>query len=178
MYQALQLFLVFFKIGTFTLGSGLAMVPQIQRELVTRRHWLDEDEFIDILAVAQSAPGPIAVNLAIFLGVRINGAKGLVATMFGSVLPSFIIILMIALLFQGIQNEPLFIAAFKAVKPASVALILVPVISIAKRSGVTGWKCLIPVAVALLITFTPVSPVYVVIVSIISGIVCYGRKKQ
>ena len=178
MYQALQLFLVFFKIGAFTLGSGLAMVPQIQRELVARRHWLDEDEFIDILAVAQSAPGPIAVNLAVFLGLRINGFKGLVATTFGSVLPSFIIILMIALLFQGIQNEPMFIAAFKAVKPASVALILVPVVSIAKRSGVTGWKFIIPVAVASLITFTPVSPVYVVIASIVGGITYYGRKKQ
>lgn len=178
MYQALQLFWVFFKIGAFTLGSGLAMVPQIQRELVTRRHWLDEDEFIDILAVAQSAPGPIAVNLAVFSGLRIKGFKGLVATTFGSVLPSFIIILMIALLFQGIQNEPVFIAAFKAVKPASVALILVPVVSIAKRSGVTGWKFLIPVAVALLITFTPVSPVYVVIASIVGGIVYYRGRKQ
>ena len=85
---------------------------------------------------------------------------------------------MIALLFQGIQNEPMFIAAFKAVKPASVALILVPVISIAKRSGVTGWKFLIPVAVASLITFTPVSPVYVVIASIVGGIVYYRGKKQ
>lgn len=135
MYQAWELFCVFFKIGAFTLGSGYAMMPQIKKELVTRRRWLDEDEFIDIVAVTQSAPGPIAVNLAVFLGLRIAGVKGLIATAFGSVLPSFIIILMIAMLFQGIQNDPLFVAAFKAVKPASVALILVPVFSIAKRTG-------------------------------------------
>ena len=178
MYQALQLFYVFFKIGAFTLGSGLAMVPQIQKELVTKRRWLDEDEFIDILAVTQSAPGPIAVNLAVFLGLRIGGIKGLIATTFGSVLPSFMIILMIALLFQGIQNEPMFIAAFKAIKPASVALILVPVVSISKRTGVVGVKFLIPICIALLITFTPISPISIVLISIVGGILYYRHKKE
>lgn len=137
MYQAWELFCVFFKIGAFTLGSGYAMMPQIKKELVTRRRWLDEDEFIDIVAVTQSAPGPIAVNLAVFLGLRIAGVKGLIATAFGSVLPSFIIILMIAMLFQGIQNDPLFVAAFKAVKPASVALILVPVFLLPNARGLS-----------------------------------------
>lgn len=178
MRQAWELFCVFFKIGAFTLGSGYAMMPQIKKELVMRRHWLDEDEFIDIVAVTQSAPGPIAVNLAVFLGLRIAGIKGLIATAFGSVLPSFIIILMIAILFQGIQNAPLFVAAFKAVKPASVALILVPVFSIAKRTGVIGFKFLIPIIIALLITFTPLSPVYIIVASIIGGILYYGHKKE
>lgn len=91
MYRAWELFCVFFKIGAFTLGSGYAMMPQIKKELVTRRRWLDEDEFIDIVAVTQSAPGPIAVNLAVFLGLRIAGVKGLIATAFGAVLPSFIL---------------------------------------------------------------------------------------
>ena len=178
MYQALELFFVFFKIGTFTLGSGLAMMPQIKKELVTRRHWLDEDEFIDIVAVTQSAPGPIAVNLAVFLGLRIAGVKGLIATALGSILPSFIIILLIAMLFQGIQNDPLFVAAFKAIKPASVALILVPVFTIAKRTGVLGVKFIIPVIIALLITFTPLSPIYIVLTSIIVGILYYGQKNR
>lgn len=178
MYQALELFFVFFKIGTFTLGSGLAMMPQIKKELVTRRHWLDEDEFIDIVAVTQSAPGPIAVNLAVFLGLRIAGVKGLIATALGSILPSFIIILLIAMLFQGIQNDPLFVAAFKAIKPASVALILVPVFTIAKRTGVLGVKFIIPVIIALLITFTPLSPIYIVLTSIVIGILYYGHKNR
>ncbi len=178
MYQALELFFVFFKIGTFTLGSGLAMMPQIKKELVTRRHWLDEDEFIDIVAVTQSAPGPIAVNLAVFLGLRIAGVKGLIATALGSILPSFIIILLIAMLFQGIQNDPLFVAAFKAIKPASVALILVPVFTIAKRTGVLGVKFIIPVIIALLITFTPLSPIYIVLTSIVIGILYYGQKNR
>ena len=178
MYQALELFFVFFKIGSFTLGSGLAMMPQIKKELVTRRHWLDEDEFIDIVAVTQSAPGPIAVNLAVFLGLRIAGVKGLIATALGSILPSFIIILLIAMLFQGIQNDPLFVAAFKAIKPASVALILVPVFTIAKRTGVLGVKFIIPVIIALLITFTPLSPIYIVLTSIVIGILYYGQKNR
>ena len=82
------------------------------------------------------------------------------------------------MLFRGIQNDPLFIAAFKAVKPASVALILVPVFSIAKRTGVVGFKFLIPVMIALLITFTPLSPVYVILASIAGGILYYGCKKE
>lgn len=85
---------------------------------------------------------------------------------------------MIAMLFRGIQNDPLFIAAFKAVKPASVALILVPVFSIAKRTGVVGFKFLIPVMIALLITFTPLSPIYVILASIAGGILYYGCKKN
>ena len=178
MYQALELFFVFFKIGTFKLGSGLGMMPQIKKELVTRRHWLDEDEFIDIVAVTQSAPGPIAVNLAVFLGLRIAGVKGLIATALGSISPSFIIILLIAMLFQGIQNDPLFVAAFKAIKPASVALILVPVFTIAKRTGVLGVKFIIPVIIALLITFTPLSPIYIVLTSIVIGILYYGQKNR
>lgn len=177
MYQSWQLFWVFFKIGAFTLGSGYAMMPQIRRELVTRRKWLDEDEFIDIVAVTQSAPGPIAVNLAVFLGLRIAGVKGMIATAFGAVLPSFAIILMIAALFQGIQDAPLFIAAFRAVKPASVALILVPVFTIAKRTGTVGFKMLLSVTAACLVAFTPLSPIYVVVVFAVGGILYYGRKK-
>ena len=76
-----RLFWIFFKIGAFTLGSGYAMMPQIRRELVTRMKWLDEDEFIDIVAVTQSAPGPIAVNLAVFLGLRVAGIKGIIAAL-------------------------------------------------------------------------------------------------
>ena len=129
-----ELFWVFFKIGTFTIGGGFAMLPVIRAELVDRKKWISEDEFLDILAVVQSSPGPIAVNTAVFLGLRIYGFLGLIAATFGAILPSFVIILMIAALFQGIQNNPYFIAAFKGIKPAVIALILVPVISLAKKS--------------------------------------------
>lgn len=173
-----RLFWIFFKIGAFTLGSGYAMMPQIRRELVTRMKWLDEDEFIDIVAVTQSAPGPIAVNLAVFLGLRVAGIKGIIAATLGSVLPSFVIILAIAVAFQGIQDNPHFIAAFKAVKPASVALILVPVFTIAKRTGTIGFKMFLSVAVACLIAFTPLSPIYVVVTSAAGGIFYFGRKKS
>lgn len=177
MRQAWELFWVFFKIGAFTLGSGYAMMPEIRRELVTRRQWLNEDEFIDIVAVTQSAPGPIAVNLAVFLGLRIAGVKGLIATALGSILPSFIIILLIAMLFRGIQDNPYFVAAFKAIKPASVALILVPVVSIAQRTGIMGWKFIIPLLIALAVAFTPLSPIAVIVGSMILGNI-FGREKK
>lgn len=177
MRQTWELFWVFFKIGAFTLGSGYAMMPEIRRELVTRRRWLDEDEFIDIVAVTQSAPGPIAVNLAVFLGLRIAGVKGLIATALGSVLPSFIIILLIAMLFRGIQDNPYFVAAFKAIKPASVALILVPVVSIAQRTGVMGWKFIVPLVIALAVAFTPLSPIVVIVASMVLGNI-FGKRKK
>ena len=154
------------------------MIPQIQKELVTKHHWLDDDEFIDILAVSQSSPGPISTNLAVFLGLRIGGIKGLIATTFGSILPSFIIILIIALLFQEIQNEPMFLAAFKAVKPASVALIFIPVVSMAKRAGTVGLKFLIPLTVAGLVSFARVSPIYVILFFAFGGIVYFGHIKK
>ena len=178
MYLMWQLFWVFFKIGSFTLGSGLAMIPQIKKELVSRYKWLNEDEFIDILAVCQSSPGPILTNLATFLGLRIGGFKGMVATLSGSIFPSFIIILAIAFLFEGIQNNPMFIAAFQAVKPASVALILIPVISMAKNAGATGFKFFIPVGVAALITFAHLSPIYVILGFSAGGILFYGWKNK
>ena len=170
-----ELFWVFFKIGTFTIGGGFAMLPVIRAELVDRKKWISEDEFLDILAVVQSSPGPIAVNTAVFLGLRIYGFLGLIAATFGAILPSFVIILMIAALFQGIQNNPYFIAAFKGIKPAVIALILVPVISLAKKANVGGIRFLFPVGIALSVAYAHVSPIFFIIAAMVVGNVWFGR---
>lgn len=128
-----QLFWTYLKIGTFTLGGGYAMLPLIEEEVVEKRHWLDEKEFLNMMALAQAAPGLIAVNSAIFLGHRLGGWKGVIATVLGAVLPSIIIILLIAIFFKEIRQNPTIEAIFKGIRPAVVALIVAAVIRLARK---------------------------------------------
>lgn len=123
-----KLFWTYIKIGTFTIGGGYAMLPLIEREVVDKHHWIDGQEFLDMIALAQAAPGLIAVNSAIFIGWKIYGWRGVVATVLGAVLPSFLIILLIAMVFRDIHEYPMVEAVFKGVRPAVVALIAATVI--------------------------------------------------
>lgn len=116
------------KIGTFTLGGGYAMLPLIQREVVDTRHWLDEEEYLNMIALAQAAPGVIAVNSAIFIGYRLAGWRGLAGAVLGAVLPSFVIILLIAMVFRNIREIPAVEAVMRGMRPAVVALLFVAVI--------------------------------------------------
>jgi len=118
-----QIFSSFFKVGAFTIGGGYAMLPVMQRDLVDRLGWLDEQEFMETIAVTQSAPGAIAVNTAIFIGKKMAGMPGVVAGCLGVVLPSFMIILTIAMFFQNILSWPPAVNFFSGVRPAVVALI-------------------------------------------------------
>ena len=96
----LESFGIFFKIGAFTIGGGYAMVPLIENEIVTKRKWIAQEDFIDLLAISQSAPGILAVNISIFIGYKLRGIRGSIVTALGTILPSFIIILAIALFFR------------------------------------------------------------------------------
>ena len=128
-----SLFWTYIKIGTFTLGGGYAMLPLIQREVVDNHHWLDEDEFLDMIALAQAAPGLIAVNSAVFIGHRLAGWKGVLACVLGAVLPSFCILLLIAMFFRDIKDNPFVESVFRGVRPAVVALIVATVIRLARK---------------------------------------------
>ena len=97
----LQIFSTFAKIGAFTIGGGDAMIPIIQKEVVEKKGWIKEQDFLDVLAISQSAPGILAVNISIFLGYRLRGVKGSIVATLGSTLPSFTIILLIAMFFAG-----------------------------------------------------------------------------
>jgi len=129
----LQLFWTYLKIGTFTLGGGYAMLPLIEKEVVDHHHWIDCKEFMNMIALAQAAPGLIAVNSAIFIGKKIYGWKGVVACILGAVLPSIVIILLIAMFFREIKDNPTVEAIFKGVRPAVVALIAATVIKLTKK---------------------------------------------
>lgn len=102
-----EAFGIFFKIGAFTIGGGYAMVPLIENEIVTKRKWIAQEDFIDLLAISQSAPGILAVNISIFIGYKLRGIRGSIITALGTVLPSFIIILAIALFFHSFQDNPI-----------------------------------------------------------------------
>lgn len=148
-----QLFLSFFKIGAFTFGGGWAMISIIEKEIVDRRNWLEREEFLDLLAVAQSLPGILAVNISASVGDKLRGMRGAVLAALGTILPSFMIILAIAIFLTPdlIKNNETLNAIFRGIRPAVVALIIAPVLTGAKTAGI-NWKTVaIPVAVALLI---------------------------
>lgn len=148
-----QLFATFFKIGAFTFGGGWAMISIIEKEIVDRHGWIGREEFLDLLAVAQSLPGILAVNISVAVGDKLRGMKGAVAAALGTILPSFLIILAIAIFLtpDTIKNNPTLSAIFKGVRPAVVALIIAPVISAAKAAKINWKSVFIPVGVALLI---------------------------
>lgn len=132
MKQLWEIFWSFFKIGLFTFGGGYAMIPLIQREVIDHRKWIPASEFLDLLTLAQSVPGPIAINTAVFVGYKRSGLRGACASLLGAVLPSFLIILAIALFFAGIRQNPVVDAAFKGMRPAVVALIIAPLVTLTR----------------------------------------------
>lgn len=172
-----SLFYVFAKIGLFTLGGGYAMLPLMERELVDRRAWLSRREFLDTLSVAQAAPGIMAINVAILAGYKRARAWGSFWAALGAALPSFVIILLIAVFFAAYQENPVVIRIFKGVRPAVVALIAVPVFRLARTARIS-WKTVwIPIAVALLVWLVHVSPIYIVLVTGLCGYLWAGRRE-
>lgn len=148
-----RLFLSFLRIGAFTFGGGWAMISLIEREVVDNRKWIDREEFLDLLAVAQSLPGILAVNISVAVGDRLKGMKGSIAAAAGTIMPCFLIILTIAIFLTPdlIQNNHIVNSIFRGIRPAVVALIIAPVITTSRASHI-GWKTFwIPLVVALLI---------------------------
>ena len=152
------------------------MIPLIESDVVERNRWVEKSDFVDLLAVAQSAPGVFAVNMAVFIGYRLRGIPGALAASFGCVLPSVIIILLIALFFRQFRHIEVVNNVFKGLRPAVVALIAVPVFNVAKSAKVGWTMAWIPVLSALLIVAFGVSPIYVIIAAGIAGFV-YGKVK-
>ena len=163
------LFITFVRIGAFTIGGGYAMLPLIQREVVDSG-WMSKEEFIDLFAVAQSLPGVFAVNISIFVGYKLKKLTGSVICALGTILPSFLIILAIALFFTQFRENEWVEKAFKGLRPAVVALIAVPVITTARSLRLRGWVLVIPVVVALSIWLLSLSPVYIIIVAAAGGL--------
>ncbi len=173
----LTAFAKFFKIGLFTIGGGYAMLPLIQAEVVDKQKWIEKEEFLDLVAIAQSAPGVFAVNISIFVGYKLKGVRGSLITTFGAVLPSFLIILAIAIFFHTFQDNVYVERAFKGIRPAVVALIAAPTFTLAKSAKINRYTIWIPVLSALLIWLLGVSPILILLVAGLAGFI-YGRIKR
>lgn len=166
-----QLFKTFFRIGAFTLGGGYAMIPIIEQEVVTKRSWIDREEFLNLIAVAQSCPGVFAINISTFIGYKLCRTRGALCAALGAALPSFLIILAIAMFFQQFQDVAWVKACFNGIRPAVVALIAVPTFNLAKSAGLTLANCWIPIVSALLIWLLGVNPVFIILAAGIGGFV-------
>ena len=178
MKMLLQLFLAFAKIGGFTFGGGLAMLPMMQREIVEKRGWATQDELIDYYAIGQCTPGIIAVNTATFIGCKKKGLPGGIAATFGVVAPSVVIITVIAACIQNFQDVPAVQWAFDGIRPAVVALILNAVLQVGKKSLTDIFTVLIFLTVAVLSFFTNVSPAVFVFCAGVLGILLKGGKRH
>ena len=157
-----QIFLVFGKIGAFTIGGGIPMIAAIKSELVERK-WLNNEDFIDIITLAQTAPGLFAVNISILTGHRLRGIKGSVVATIASCLPPFLIILLVAIFFTTFKDNEYVIKAFKGIRPVVVALIGVPMTDMLKSTKMRWWSWLIVVGSMTLVCFLKVSPIYILV---------------
>jgi chromate transporter len=171
------MFLVFAKIGAFTLGGGYAMVPIMEREIVDRRQWLTREEFMDILIVAQSTPGLFAINMASHIGNKARGVVGGIIGSLGVALPSILAILLIAMFFRAFQDNIYVERIFMGVRPAVVALIAAPCFSMARSAHITLSNLWIPIVACLLITLFGISPIWIILVAGLAGFV-WGRVKR
>lgn len=176
----LQLFYTFFKIGAFTLGGGYAMLPMVEKAVVDKKKWIGNDEFWDMIAIVQSLPGVFAVNTALYVGRRIAGLKGGLAAMLGAILPSFIIILIVATLFKDYKDNTVVERVFKGIRPCVVALILAPSIRMIQSVKLTWWSILLFAAVIALIAWLKVASVYVIAAALVGSMVFafYNEKKN
>ena len=178
MKTIIQLFWAFFKIGAFTFGSGYAMIPMIEKEVVDRRKWFERDDFYDQFALASAAPGPFSLNTAVFVGYKLKGWWGALAAVLGAVIPSFVIILIIAIYLTEFSDNRYVVAAFKGIRPAVIALIAVPFINMLKK--LPWYLMILAIAVALVICYLGVSPIWFILAGAIIGVVLswYEKPKE
>ncbi len=181
MVKYCDLFTTFFKVGTFTVGGGYAMIPLMQREIVDRHHWLGNEEFLDIMALSQAMPGVFAVNIATVVGYRLRGNVGSAVAILGNILMPILFILLIALFFRQFKDNLVVERIFLGIRPAVVALIAAPVFTLWKTAAkppshpVTQspihsvTTILIPILSALLIWLFGVSPVLVILAAALLG---------
>jgi chromate transporter len=169
----LRIFIAFAKVGIFGYGGGPSMIPLMQREVVNEQHWLNEEDFIDTLALGNALPGPIATKMSAYIGYKLSGLAGAVAGVGGTVLPSMIAMLILGLFFLQFRNLPQSQAALKAVRPAVVALLAWTAWDIAP-SGIKGWDtALIAIVSFVAVTFANVHPALVILLTAILGIAVY-----
>ena len=171
MKRSIQLFFTFMKIGAFTLGGGYAMLSMVEKAVVDQKKWIASDEFWDMIAIIQSLPGVFAVNTALYVGQKVAGRKGAFASMLGAILPSIVIILLLATVFREFRDNPVVERIFKGIRPCVVALILAPSLRMIKSAKVTWKTAIVPILAVFLIWWCKISPAYVILTAIAGSLV-------
>lgn len=166
-----KLFSIFFKIGAFTFGGGYAMLPLIQKEVVDKQKWMKEEEILDVFAIAQSVPGVIAINSAIFIGKRVAGTAGAISAALGVILPSFFIILVLASFLIKYRDNEILDKVFTGIRAASAALILLAAIKMAKKAATNKWGIAIAIVAFTIIVVFDVHAIWAVIIGASYGII-------
>lgn len=169
----LQLLVSFFTVGFFSYGGGYAMIPLIEREIVQRQQWLSAREFLDILAIAEITPGPVAINSATFVGYRMAGVLGSVMATLGVVLPSLLVIGILSFLYIKYQGAPWLKAAFAAIRPMVVVLILMAAINIGTRTIYDTYSTVVAATALVLMLKTRVNPILLLVLSGVVGVVLF-----
>lgn len=176
--RIIEIFILFFKIGAFTIGGGYAMLSLIEDEIVNKKKWLGHEEFLDGMAIAQSTPGVLAVNISLITGYKIAGFLGMFAGMLGAVLPSFFIVLFLSQVLLAYGNHPIVIAIFNGIKPAITALILISVYRIGKSANINRYNFILPIIVAILIRYFRISPIFIIIATMVLGNIYFKIKED
>lgn len=173
-----ELFVAFLKVGTFTFGGGLAMLPLIRKTAVDEKGWMTEDEMVDCLAISQSLPGMLAVNTAIYVGYRQKALAGSIAAAFGVILPAFVSIVVILLFLGRIEENPYVLGAFEGIKAASVALIAVAAYKMGKQILKGKLEYLIAVVSFIIIVFAGISAVLAILFGAVAGLAAYWYRRR
>lgn len=172
MIRLRDLFGIFFKIGAFTLGGGYAMLSMVEMEIVNKKKYVEKNEFWDLIAVVQTLPGVFAINTALYVGYKLRGYKGALSAAIGATLPSFVAILLIAACFREIKDNIIVERIFRGIRPCVVALIFIPAVRLfihMEKKWLTVW---IPFAAAIAIWWFKISPILIIVLTVIIAIVC------
>ncbi|KAB3530075.1 chromate transporter [Alkaliphilus serpentinus] len=174
----LKLFVIFFRVGAFTFGGGYAMIPIIQKEIVENTELISEKEFLDLIVVCQSLPGALAVNTSTFIGYKIAGVLGAFIALIGTVLPSLVFIILIAIFYNRISDIKEIQLFFKGVRPAIVSLIFISVLKLGKNMRRSNFNIIIGLAAFFAITFLNIHPIVVVVFCGTAGYIYVKRRQK
>lgn len=166
-----SLFWTFFKIGAFTFGGGYAMIPLIQREVVENHKWLDDDDIMTVIAISESTPGPIAINMATFVGYRTGGVFGSAMATFGVVLPSFIIIMLVSGVLREFYTLPVVAYAFQGIRAGVLAMIFKALWTLYKKCPHDLLSFILMAAAFIVAAFLKVSAIYIIIGCAVCGLI-------
>lgn len=173
-----ELYISFFRIGALTFGGGLAMLPMLQREVVTERHWCTEEELLDMYAIGQCTPGIIAVNTATYVGYKQAGFIGGVAATLGVISPSIVIICLVASILQNFIHLPAVVHALAGIRIVVCALMLNTVVSMARKGIIDKLGAILFVAAFVLACFTPVPTALIIVLAGIIGVIASHIKRR